>query len=104
MDRNEIDAAVEQAVLTAWRAYASGKFEAQEIRMNDIENKLDQNSAATARVEASTLGIVDMMENWDGAMKVIEIIGKVLKPITIIVGFCTAVVAFYYGVKHGSGN
>lgn len=65
-----------------------------DARMTAVETKLD-------RVEASTSGIVDMMESWNGAMKTIEAIGKALRPITWIVGFCTAMIGLWATIKHG---
>jgi hypothetical protein len=96
-----IETAVEAAVAHAFRAYASDKFAMQELRMNAMETKIDENSAATSRVETSTPGIVTMMHDWDGAMKVIDKIGSALKPVTYIIGFCSAIVALWYGIKKG---
>lgn len=70
----------------AWRSYAS--------------DKLIANAEAIERVEASTAGIVDMMQTWTGAMRTIDAVGKVLRPITYIIGFITALVALWAALRH----
>jgi hypothetical protein len=92
---NAFSIALEARIGAAWRAYAKERFEEQATRIGRVESKLDANTAATTRVEESTAGIVDMMNSWAGAMKTIERIGKALKPLTWIVGFCTAVLGLW---------
>lgn len=111
--RDEVreDERVKRTKLEEWKHYMRGQLHERDLRevqsnalhtlrMDALQKKLDQVELKLDQVDASTAGIVAMMISWDGAMKVIEAVGKVLKPITIIVGFCTALVAFYYGVKH----
>lgn len=76
------------------------RMTAHEQNMADMQAKLDTNAAAIDRVEASTGGIVDMMQSWTGAMKTIEAVGKALRPITYIVGFVTAMIALLAAVLH----
>jgi hypothetical protein len=80
-----------------WHDYVADKLRAQEERMDAHEVALQANTEATkaaaqatARVEANTAGIVDMLNSWEGAMKTIASIGKFLRPITYIIAFCTA--------------
>lgn len=83
----------------AWHDYAADKFRAQDERMEALEAALLANTVATARVEANTTGIVDMMNSWDGAMRTIESIGKFLKPLTYVVSFCSACLGLYLIIK-----
>lgn len=78
-----------------WHEYVAGKLRLQEARMDAHEVALKANTEATARVEANTAGIVDMLNSWEGAMKTIAGIGKFLRPITYIIAFCTAVVGLW---------
>lgn len=82
-----------------WHDYVANKLREQETRMDTLESSLHANTTATARVEANTAGIVEMMNSWDGAMKTIASIGKFLKPLTYIVSFCTAVLALWISAK-----
>jgi hypothetical protein len=63
-------------------------------RMQTFEEKLEANTEATARVESNTKAIVDLFESWTGAMKVIELVGKLAKPLAAIAALITAVVAW----------
>jgi hypothetical protein len=75
-------------------------YRQHEERLTELETKIDANSAATERVEQSTRGIVETMASWNGAMKTIEGIGKVLRPLTWIIAFCTAIVSLWATIRH----
>lgn len=60
-------------------------------RVDELERKLAENTAATKRVEDNTREVVDILQSWKGAMKVIEFLGKLAKP----VGVLTTMVAAY---------
>lgn len=64
------------------------------LRMQAFEEKLDANTATTERVDANTREIVETMQAWKGAMKVIEFLGKLAKPLAAIVGLGAAILAW----------
>lgn len=101
---NVLSAAVDMKITSALREYAGERFAAQASRMDGIEAKIDLQAAATRRVENSTAGIVEIMESWGGAMKTIERTGKVLKPITWIIGFFTALLALWAAARGVKGD
>lgn len=88
----------------AWQAYVREDFRKHDARLTALENKLDANSAATERVLDSTRGIVETMESWNGAMKTIEMIGKVLRPLTWVVTFAAALVGLWASIRHSWGE
>lgn len=53
-------------------------------RMDKFERRLDDNAEATKRIEANTSQIVEIFESWKGAMKVLEFLGKLAKPVAAI--------------------
>jgi hypothetical protein len=59
-------------------------------RMDGFESRLDDNTAATKRVENNTQAIVDAFESWQGAMKVLDFIGRMAKPLAAIVALVAA--------------
>lgn len=87
-----------------WRASVLEDLKKHDERMTAIETKLDANSAATARVEQSTSGIVSTMESWNGAMKTIESIGRALRPLTWIIGFVAAVAGLWTTIRGFGGS
>lgn len=101
---NALSSAIQQQVDTAWRTYASERFAAQETRMGEMDAKLDATAAATDEIKASTADIVDLMNSWRGAMKTIDGVGKVLRPLTWIVGFCTALLGLWAALRAKTGG
>lgn len=99
-----VDATLERRTETTWHTYVRERLSEQEARMDRIDAKLDANSEATERVALSTAGIVDMMSSWAGAMKTIEATGKVLKPMTWIVGFFTALAGLWVTLRSNWRN
>ena len=53
-------------------------------RVDELERKLSENTELTKRVEANTAELVDILESWKGAMKVIEFLSKLAKPIGVL--------------------
>jgi hypothetical protein len=64
------------------------------LRMDKLEEKLAQNTEATQRVDTSTRELVDILTSWKGAMKVIEFLGKLAKPLAAMVALAAAVLTW----------
>jgi hypothetical protein len=96
---NELSSAIETKIAGVLREYAGERFAAQASRMDAIECKIDLQADATKRVEASTAGLVELMNSWTGAMRTIEMTGKVLKPLSWIAGFFTALLGLWAAVR-----
>ena len=64
-------------------------------RMDSFEDKLDGNTNATQRIEASTTELLEVLNSWKGAMRVLDVLGKVAKPITAISALVAAVFAMW---------
>jgi hypothetical protein len=64
-------------------------------RMDSFEEKLDGNTDATERIEASTTELLDLLNSWKGAMRVLEILGKVAKPIAAITALVAGIIAMW---------
>lgn len=92
---NELSLAIEGKITGALREYGNERFASQNARMDGIEAKIDLQAEATRRVEASTAGIVELMLTWVSAMHTIERTAKVLKPLTWIIGFISAVLGLW---------
>lgn len=75
-----------------WHHYIRDNLRHRDERMDAIEAKLDANNAATET-------IVETMQSWTGAMKTIESIGKVLRPLTWIITFIAAVAGLWATIK-----
>lgn len=66
-----------------------------------INEKLKASTKAIDNVQANTKEMLVVFESWKGAMKVLEWIGKIAKPLIYIVGLSTAVFTAYTTFKTG---
>lgn len=79
----------------------SDEVGAIKLEIADSRDLLSDNSAATARVEQNTAEMLAVFESWRGAMKVMEMIGRLAKPLGYIVGLGASVAAFWAAMKSG---
>ena len=70
-------------------------------RMTRIERDLAANTAATRETADNTSELVDIFKAFKGAMKVLEYVGKLAKPLGYILKAGLAVAAVWVAVKTG---
>jgi hypothetical protein len=70
-------------------------------RVGNLEKGLAENTATTKRIESDTAEMLDIFRSWQGAMKVLELIGKAAKPLAAIAGLAAAVGAWWVNWKVG---
>ncbi len=70
-------------------------------RVGNLEKGLAVNTAATRRIESDTTEMIEMFRSWQGAMKVLEVIGKAAKPLAAIASLAVAVGAWFAHWKVG---
>lgn len=70
-------------------------------RMNKMEMLLSENTKSTSRTEKNTAEMLDVFQSWKGAMRALEMIGKLAKPLSYILGVGAALVAFWTALKSG---
>lgn len=64
------------------------------LRMDAFENKLEENTESTQRVEDSTKELVAILNSWKGAIQVLEFLGKIAKPVAAIAAVMGAIFAW----------
>ena len=69
--------------------------------MTDTRTLLKANSDSTARVEANTADMLTVFESWRGAMKALEMIGRLAKPLGYIAALAASIVATWAAFKAG---
>ena len=62
---------------------------------------LAENTATIQEIKTDTAEMLTVFKSWQGAMKVMEMIGKLAKPLGYIVGFGASVAAFWTAMKSG---
>jgi hypothetical protein len=70
-------------------------------RVGNLERGLADNTATTKRIETDTNEMIEMFRSWQGAMKVLEVIGKAAKPLAAIVSLGVAIGAYFAHWKGG---
>ena len=59
------------------------------------------NAATIEQIKTDTAEMLGVFESWKGAMKVMEMIGKLAKPLGYIVGLGASMAAFWVAMKSG---
>ena len=64
---------------------------------------LAKNAVTAKEIKTDTADMLEVFESWKGAMRVMEMLGKLAKPLGYIVGFGASVAAFWASMKSGVG-
>ena len=62
---------------------------------------LAENTETINEIKTDTADMLEVFESWKGAMRVMEMIGKLAKPLGYIVGLIAAVVGIWNAMKSG---
>ena len=62
---------------------------------------LAKNAETIKKIKTDTADMLEVFESWKGAMRVMEMLGKLAKPLGYIVGFGASVAAFWASMKSG---
>ena len=62
---------------------------------------LAENTETINEIKTDTADMLEVFESWKGAMRVMEMLGKLAKPLGYIVGFGASVAAFWASMKSG---
>ena len=62
---------------------------------------LAENTETIKEIKTDTADMLEVFESWKGAMRVMEMIGSLAKPLGYIVGFGASIAAFWTAMKSG---
>ncbi|MBC3811319.1 hypothetical protein [Undibacterium aquatile] len=71
------------------------------LRMDTIQQQLDANTESTRRTESNTSELIDILNSFKSAFKVLTWIGRLAKPITAILSFFLTVWGIIVAIKMG---
>lgn len=63
---------------------------------------LAENTATIKQIQANTNDMLEFFESWKGAMRALEMIGRLAKPMGYIVGLGASIAAFWVALKNGA--
>ena len=95
--------------------YVANELRAGDRRMDEIVNTVAQiqteqaaakvlraaNNETIAQIKTDTAEMLSVFESWKGAMRVMEMLGKLAKPLGYIVGLGASMAAFWAALKGG---
>jgi len=62
---------------------------------------LAENTETIKEIKTDTADMLEVFESWKGSMRVMEMIGKLAKPLGYIVGLGASIAAFWAAMKSG---
>jgi len=84
-----------------WREVFVRRMDSMDKRQEEVQMKLEENTEATTRIEASTREVVQLLESMKGAARILELIAKVFKPIGVLIGVGVSVWGMVSMIKGG---
>lgn len=60
-----------------------------------------ENAETINKIKTDTADMLEVFESWKGAMRVMEMLGKLAKPLGYIVGLGASIAAFWTAMKSG---
>ena len=98
-----------------FRNYVANELRTGDRRMDEIVNTVAQiqaeqasaktllaaNTETIAQIKTDTAEMLEVFESWKGAMRVMEMIGSLAKPLGYIAALIAAVVGIWNAMKSG---
>ena len=98
-----------------FRNYVANELRAGDRLMDEIVNTVAQiqaeqasakvllaaNTETIAQIKTDTAEMLSVFESWKGAMRVMEMLGKLARPLGYIVGLGASMAAFWVALKSG---
>lgn len=79
----------------------SADLAALKNEVTDTRTLLAENSASTSRIEGHTADMLAVFESWRGAMRALEMIGRLAKPLGYVATLLAGIAAAWAAVKSG---
>lgn len=75
-----------------------------ERRMDKMDTAIQENTTITSGVKADTTEIVEMFKSWTGAIKTLEQIGRVARPVSYIIVLVSSILGLIFVSKSGGAK
>lgn len=62
---------------------------------------LAENTETIKQIKTDTADMLEVFESWKGAMRALEMIGKLAKPMGYVIGLGASIAAFWAAIKTG---
>lgn len=95
--------AASSAKMRAWRIDVDRRLDNGAEVMKYLRAELAENTATTKQVQSDTSELVTLLKSFHGAMHVLDLLGKLAKPLGYIAMAGSALYGLYVAVKGGGG-
>ncbi len=84
-----------------WRAKVDQRLDDGSATMRKLSAELKANTETTNQVKTNTSEVVDLLRSFQGAFRVLNMIGKLAKPLGYIAMAGSALLALWAAIKGG---
>lgn len=85
----------------AWRTAVDERLDSGAETMKGLREDLAQNTAATLQVQTDTSELVSLIKSFKGLFKLLDLLGRAMKPIGYIAMACGSLWALATTIKGG---
>lgn len=90
--------------MRVWRAAVDQRLDDGSATMKALRTELEKNTESTERIEADTSELVSLLQSFKGAFKVLDMVGKAAKPLSMVVSLCMGLWGLISIVKGGGSG
>jgi len=87
-----------------WQEKVDKRLEDGDNRMQTMADGLDENTRATQAIKADTEELVDLLHSVKGALKVLDMLARLARPLGFLAAAGASFYAFYVALKGGGGK
>ena len=90
--------------MRVWQDKVDRRLEDGDNRMQTMADGLEENTRATQAIKADTEELVDLLHSVKGALKVLDMLARLARPLGFLAAAGASFYAFYVALKGGGGK
>ena len=90
--------------MRVWQDKVDRRLEDGDNRMQTMADGLDENTRATQAIKADTEELVDLLHSVKGALKMLDMLARLARPLGFLAAAGASFYAFYVALKGGGGK
>ena len=90
--------------MRVWQDKVDRRLQDGDERMQTMADGLAENTSATQAIKADTEELVDLLHSVKGALKVLDMLARMARPLGFLAAAGASFYAFYVALKGGGGK
>jgi hypothetical protein len=90
--------------MRVWQDKVDRRLQEGDERMQTMADGLAENTSATQAIKADTEELVDLLHSVKGALKVLDMLARLARPLGFLAAAGASFYAFYVALKGGGGK